>query len=563
MANPPNLPASAYELSFDGPSDLEQYMVELVNRARLNPAAEAQRQGTGLGDTSAAVREVLAVVAPLDSAAQLQSDQIISMDFFAHTNPFTGSTPSSRARDAGYGAGAGENIAIWGGSGSASRATETQISQHHTQFWNSIGHRENFLRANYSEIGIAQTIGAHNDYGSNTSAVTQMFGDRGLTYLTGVVIDDADRDRFYDVGEGQGGVRITAFNSQNVAATSTWAAGGYSLALEPGKYTVVFEGGELDGRVEKTVTIRSSNVKLDIFEDEAELEVSEPEPTPPTQPPSQQSEDETLYGTDGNDTIDGGPGKDKIYGGSGNDKMYGGLGNDKIYGGSGFDNMHGGTGVDVMHGGLNGDRLYGNGDADRMFGNNGDDQLYGGSGNDQLYGGGHDDRLYGGDGNDRIEGDNGQSGNDKMYGGTGFDNMHGGNGFDVMHGGINADRLYGNGNADRMFGNDGEDQLFGGWGDDLLNGGKGDDRLTGGAGLDTFLFAWAGSNSGTIGQDRVLDFQDDVDQIDFSRVGLSKNQILGRAQDTADGVVVTLSNAGDEILFEGVSKSDIQDDLIV
>ncbi|MEM1275558.1 MAG: FG-GAP-like repeat-containing protein [Pseudomonadota bacterium] len=280
MSDLPNLPNSAYSLSFNGPSAAEQYMVELVNRARLDPSAEAGRQGTGLGNTSAAEREVLAVVAPLDAAAQFHSDQIIEFDFFAHTNPNTGSTPSSRARDFGYGSGAGENIALAGGFGSANRETQATIDGHHVQFWNSIGHRENFLRSSYAEIGIGQTVGDFSGFGPNSSNVTQMFGNRGINYVTGVVIDDRDNDQFYDIGEGQGGVRITAFNNQTAVATSTWASGGYSLALSAGTYTIVFEGGELDGRVERTVTIGSTNVKLDVFENQAQ---AAPPPPPPPQ----------------------------------------------------------------------------------------------------------------------------------------------------------------------------------------------------------------------------------------------------------------------------------------
>jgi hypothetical protein len=56
-----------------------------------------------------------------------------------------------------------------------------------------------------------------------------MFGDRGHSYLTGVVIEDGDGDDFYDIGEGIGGVRVTAWNGTRTFATETWAAGGYSL----------------------------------------------------------------------------------------------------------------------------------------------------------------------------------------------------------------------------------------------------------------------------------------------------------------------------------------------
>jgi hypothetical protein len=109
------------------------------------------------------------------------------------------------------------------------------------------------------------------DYGdylgyAGSTFVTEMFSDRGETYLTGVVIEDEDGDEFYDIGEGQGGVRITAYDGDETYATATWDAGGYTLALPPGTYRVVFEGGELDVPYETDVTIGDENVKLDVID---------------------------------------------------------------------------------------------------------------------------------------------------------------------------------------------------------------------------------------------------------------------------------------------------------
>ncbi|MDJ0638183.1 MAG: hypothetical protein QNJ20_05060, partial [Paracoccaceae bacterium] len=89
----------------------------------------------------------------------------------------------------------------------------------------------------------------------------------GETYLTGVVIEDGDDDDFYDIGEGQGGVQITAFDGENTYTTSTWEAGGYTLALPPGTYRVLFEGGDLDAPYETDVTIGDENVKLDVIDE--------------------------------------------------------------------------------------------------------------------------------------------------------------------------------------------------------------------------------------------------------------------------------------------------------
>ena len=103
---------------------------------------------------------------------------------------------------------------------------------------------------------------------------TENFANDGQTYLTGVVIDDHDGDDFYDIGEGQGDVRVTIWNDENTYATSTWASGGYSVAVDSGTYNVRFEGGDLENAYETTVTVGGQNEKLDIIEDEIVPETS-------------------------------------------------------------------------------------------------------------------------------------------------------------------------------------------------------------------------------------------------------------------------------------------------
>ncbi|MEM9423040.1 MAG: carboxypeptidase-like regulatory domain-containing protein, partial [Pseudomonadota bacterium] len=115
-------------------------------------------------------------------------------------------------------------------------------------------------------IGVGYDYGDYRGYEGSTF-VTEMFGDRGETYLTGVVIDDKDDDQFYDIGEGQGGVKITAYDGDEAYGTATWDSGGYTLALPAGTYRVVFEGGDLDAAYETEVTIGNENVKLDLIDD--------------------------------------------------------------------------------------------------------------------------------------------------------------------------------------------------------------------------------------------------------------------------------------------------------
>ena len=266
----PSLPSSAYTLTSAGLDAYEQLQLELINRARLNPSAEASRQGTSIGNgVSSSPSQALAYNAELSQAAQLHSNDMIAQNFFSHDNPFTGTTPFDRMRAQGYNYQfAGENIgAIFS---TAAPDLTSRVTGHHNNLWNSLGHRQNFMNDGFSEVGLgfAQGSYTHNGFSyQHSSMMTQNFGDRGKLFLTGVVIDDMDGDLFYDIGEGQGSVRVTAYNANGAFATSTWNAGGYSLELSSGTYTVVFEGGDLKGPYSTTVTVGNSNVKLDVIED--------------------------------------------------------------------------------------------------------------------------------------------------------------------------------------------------------------------------------------------------------------------------------------------------------
>ncbi|MEM9032738.1 MAG: CAP domain-containing protein [Pseudomonadota bacterium] len=265
----PEVGAGAYDIGWSGLSAEEQLIVELVNRARLDPEGELAYQAEGFAPgVSTAPKEALAVDAELSQAARDHSQDMDARNFFAHTNP-DGQSPSARAAEAGYdGGGAGENIG-WIGGFSVSD-TQARATAHHNNLWDSDGHQQNFMSSGYNEIGVGYDYGDYTYNGTTYPAstlVTEKLGNDGDTYLTGVVIDDSDGDEFYDMGEGQGGVEITAYNADGVHTTATWSSGGYSLKLDPGTYTVVFHGGDLDGVYETQVTIGTQNVKLDVIED--------------------------------------------------------------------------------------------------------------------------------------------------------------------------------------------------------------------------------------------------------------------------------------------------------
>ncbi|MDF3043687.1 MAG: hypothetical protein K0Q71_6393 [Thermomicrobiales bacterium] len=75
------------------PTAYEQYFLELVNRARLDPRAEAARFGVGLDDglaggtISTAAKQPLAFNPLLIDAARGHSAWMVATDTFSHTAP--------------------------------------------------------------------------------------------------------------------------------------------------------------------------------------------------------------------------------------------------------------------------------------------------------------------------------------------------------------------------------------------------------------------------------------------------------------------------------------------
>jgi Ca2+-binding RTX toxin-like protein len=103
--------------------------------------------------------------------------------------------------------------------------------------------------------------------------------------------------------------------------------------------------------------------------------------------------------------------------------------------------------------------------------------------------------------------------------------------------------------ADTLHGEGGADKLDGAKGNDTIYGDEGNDRLTGGKGADTFVFE-AGD-----GKDRITDFGDGADVIDFSGQLADFDAVLAAATDGSKGV--TISYEGGSVLLEGVTVNDL------
>ncbi|MHB1076707.1 beta strand repeat-containing protein [Thiobacillus sp.] len=252
---------------------------------------------------------------------------------------------------------------------------------------------------------------------------------------------------------------------------------------------------------------------------------------------------DTLFGGQRDDTLDGGAGDDTLLGDYGNDVLTGGLGNDVMSGGAGNDvyvynlgdgadtvndsidlgqinTVRLGAGADIQsieyQGGTSGDVLLNFADggslriasviADNVITTSSIQRFELADGTvlsaQQLLSqftiqvNGIDNYGYGPSTGDLL---NGTNLDDYISGFGGDDTLLGGSGNDVLDGGTGSDALSGDVGNDTLYGGDGIDTLYGGAGDDVLAGGTSNDVLQGGLGNDAYVF-----NLGD-GEDQVID----------------------------------------------------------
>ncbi len=332
-------------------SAFEQFFLELVNRARMNPAGEAARfgislnQGLASGTISSSAKQVLAPNSLLHDAAKQHSAHMLDVDEFAHDGIGDGTMPD-RINSTGYDwFTIGENIA-W--------TSQNSIALHHQNLFKSAGHRENILGSSFKEVGIGSTTGTFIYSGSTWAGslmTTQNFGTAGsANFVTGVSYTDTTiDDNFYTVGEGKTG-RTVELYQDGVLKTSTNVldAGGYALASDlAGKVEIVFSGAELANEKGAIFTLNSSNVKIDMVDGSTiDTNVSIALTRGATHAhllgignisAVGNSAANSLYGNAGSNGLSGKAGRDKLYGGSGNDTLVGGAGADYLSGSSGAD----------------------------------------------------------------------------------------------------------------------------------------------------------------------------------------------------------------------------------
>lgn len=327
----------------------EQLMLEMINRARLDPNAEAARlgislnQGIAAGSITGAAKQPLAPNELLVEATRDHSQWMIDTDIFSHTG-VNNSSFAQRMAAAGYAPlgtfGGGENIAFRGTTGAAP-FTGFVIQEHNDLFLSNTGHRQNMLDPDHREAGIGALLGQFTQAGTTYNSVltTQNFGTKSnAPIVTGVAYDDTViNDDFYSVGEGSSGITVTVDQAVD-HVTATADAGGYAVTANAGAANVVFSGGGLASPVSVAINIGSANVKVDLV-NSSTIESS----TSATLGTG--AAHLTLLGI-GSINGTGNASANRIEGGSGKNTLNGAAGNDILTGGKGADRLIGGTGLD-------------------------------------------------------------------------------------------------------------------------------------------------------------------------------------------------------------------------
>ena len=273
----PSVHAAASSYPQADPTEQEQYLLQKLNRARIDPVGEGQRLADWLRNTAdgqsvvayyqispdqvqSAIATFPAVSplifnASLGTAARGHSADLVANNItwdsgLAHSGS-DNSTPGSRDRAAGFTQGIGsENVAI------AVDSLDTIHAGYLVDWGNpDLGHRkasfDGYLDMSMVGVGVVVTNNGTFTETEDTGYPNPAFNGGVLTvadnpaYLTGVVYRDSNGNGQYDVGEGVAGATVTVQNGSFYAVTS--ASGGYSLPL------VSTDGVNMDGSVSVAV----------------------------------------------------------------------------------------------------------------------------------------------------------------------------------------------------------------------------------------------------------------------------------------------------------------------
>ncbi|MFO7857188.1 MAG: hypothetical protein R6V44_18585 [Paracoccaceae bacterium] len=395
-----------------GADGVEQELLELANRFRLDPAGEFDRlvrdaatRAAHDPDVTAALRwfEVdmtrleaeLAALGPapplawsgrLARAAEGHAFALIDADAQAHQLP-GGPSVLERIEAEGYAPRAwAENVYAysegavfahaglvvdWGGG----TPDGMQAGR---------GHRVALISPIYRDLGVAAPAEDDPATGVGPRVVVQKFADdlSADPRLLGVVYRDRDGDGAYDAGEGRGGAVLRLVGE---GRERTGPGGGWTHETVEGEHHIVLRGKGVAGRIKARIDLGPENEKLDLVDGRhlfttADLDLI------------RGGRSVTALGVEAVE-LSGARGRQRLEGAAGDDVLAGEGGADRLLGRGGHDLLLGGGGRDRIAGGAGRDTLDGGGGRDRLLGGAGDDVLKAGAGNDVLKGGPGADRF--------------------------------------------------------------------------------------------------------------------------------------------------------------------------
>jgi hypothetical protein len=278
------------------PTNLEQELLEWVNRFRMDPGGEYDRYisstspvkspipgvaeaVTGFGVTLSVLKTELAAlptVPPLawntylNDAALGHNQKMIARDSQAHVLPGE-SDIGTRIAAAGYSNWStyGENVYAYARSPAYAQAGFVIDWGGGTNGMQSPrGHRNNLIYTGFKELGISITPENNPTTQVGPLVVTQDFGDnfnRTKPSVLGVIFTDTTSNYFYDAGEGNGGISVSLTGTGGTFTTTSWASGGYQFDGVPtGSYTLSIAGPGINTEFwTRSITVSANNVKSD------------------------------------------------------------------------------------------------------------------------------------------------------------------------------------------------------------------------------------------------------------------------------------------------------------
>jgi len=269
--------SQAYD--FGDPTPDEEWMRFLINRARADPEAEADRLGVvnthpgavpeGAYDVGEGItlegledqreywaryqfaRQPLAWNKSLLTSARNHSDDMHEYNNFSHYTTQSsydyprGASPADRAVIEGYPTHyVGENL-VCGQPAGAFSAADMHESLFVEPDYEGRGHRRNMLHSPWREVGIGFCSGDPNaggwtdfwtiDFGTDALSgdLSDPYPEIDTAFVTGVVYDDLNADGGHQPGERMPGVRVWAWGGDDLLAwhADTAAGGGYAIPL--------------------------------------------------------------------------------------------------------------------------------------------------------------------------------------------------------------------------------------------------------------------------------------------------------------------------------------------